>query len=106
MLNSSTEVLADPDEEAKQHSLLLKQSIKIACDKAAGWIRFSEYMNIALYEPALGYYSGGLQKFGQKGDFITAPEVSPLFGQCLAKQISEVIKNLQKSSDEKVFVIE
>jgi len=106
LLNSSTEVLAEPDEEAKQHSLLLRQSIKIACDKAAGWIRFSEYMNIALYEPALGYYSGGLQKFGQKGDFITAPEVSPLFGQCLAKQISEVIKNLQKSSDEKVFVIE
>ena len=106
LLNSSTEVLAEPDEEAKQHSLLLKQSIKAACDKAAGWIRFSDYMNIVLYQPALGYYSGGLQKFGQKGDFITAPEVSPLFGQCLAKQISEVIKNLQKSSDEKIFVVE
>ena len=73
LLNSSIEVLAEPDEAAKQHSLLLKQSIKTACDKAAGWVRFSEYMNIALYEPALGYYSGGLQKFGQKGDFITAP---------------------------------
>ncbi|MFV9615003.1 MAG: class I SAM-dependent methyltransferase [Gammaproteobacteria bacterium] len=106
MLNRSTEVLAEPDEEAKQHSLLLKQSIKTACDKAAGWIRFYDYMNIALYEPALGYYSGGLQKFGQKGDFITAPEVSPLFGQCLAKQMSEVINNLQKSSDEKIVVIE
>jgi len=106
LLNNSIEVLAEPGEEAKQHSLLLKHSIKTACDKAAGWIRFSDYMNIALYEPALGYYSGGLQKFGQKGDFITAPEVSPLFGQCLAKQISQVIKNLQKSSAEKNYVVE
>ena len=106
MLNNSTEVLAEPGEEAKQQSLLLKQSIKAACDKADGWIRFSEYMNIALYQPALGYYSGGLQKFGEKGDFITAPEVSALFGQCLAQQISEVIKNRQKISDEKIVVIE
>ena len=106
MLNNSTEVLAEPDEEAKQQSLLLKQSIKAACDKSDGWIRFSEYMNIALYQPALGYYSGGLQKFGEKGDFITAPEVSALFGQCLAQQISEVIKNRQKISDEKIVVIE
>ncbi len=106
MLNNSTKVLAEPGEEAKQQSLLLKQSIKAACDKADGWIRFSEYMNIALYQPALGYYSGGLQKFGEKGDFITAPEVSALFGQCLAQQISEVIKNRQKISDEKIVVIE
>lgn len=50
-------------------------------------------MDIVLYEPALGYYSGGLQKFGQKGDFITAPEVSPLFARCLANQVSEVISD-------------
>ncbi len=106
MLDSSTETLPEPEVEAKKHSQLLIQRIQAACNQTNGWIRFSDYMNIALYEPALGYYSGGLQKFGQKGDFITAPEVSPLFGQCLANQIFEVIKNLQKLSDEKIFVVE
>jgi SAM-dependent MidA family methyltransferase len=60
-------------------------------------------MNIALYEPALGYYSGGLQKFGRQGDFITAPEVSPLFGQCMANQVAEIWRN---SRDEKKIVFE
>lgn len=49
-------------------------------------------MQQALYAPGLGYYSGGLQKFGAAGDFITAPEVSPLFSQCIAKQASGVLK--------------
>jgi SAM-dependent MidA family methyltransferase len=106
LLDNSTKTLAEPGEEAKKRSLLLKQCVNSACDNANGWIHFSDFMNIALYEPGLGYYSGGLQKFGQKGDFITAPEVSPLFGQCLANQISEVLKNFQKTSDEKVFVVE
>ncbi len=106
MLDNSTSVLAEPDEEAKKRSLLLKQCIRSACDRANGWIPFSHYMNIVLYEPGLGYYSGGLQKFGEKGDFITAPEVSPFFGQCLANQVSEVLQNLKKSSNEKVFIIE
>ncbi len=107
MLDSnSANVLPEPDEEAKIHSQLLMQRIGDACERANGWINFAEFMNIALYEPALGYYSGGLQKFGQKGDFITAPEVSPLFGQCLANQLLEAIKNLQKTTAEKVYVIE
>jgi len=71
------------------------QYIKKACDENAGWIRFSAFMNIALYQPALGYYSGGLQKFGASGDFITAPEVSHLFAQCLANQAAEIIRNMQ-----------
>ena len=53
---------------------------------------------MALYQPGLGYYSGGLQKFGEKGDFITAPEVSPFFGQCLANQLDEVIRNMASTS--------
>ncbi|MCK5395271.1 MAG: SAM-dependent methyltransferase [Gammaproteobacteria bacterium] len=85
---------------------MLQQCVRAACNSSDGWIRFSDFMNIALYEPGLGYYSGGLQKFGQQGDFITSPEVSPLFGQCLASQLSEVLKNLKKINNEKVFVIE
>lgn len=63
-------------------------------------------MNIALYQPGLGYYSGGLQKFGDKGDFITAPEVSPFFGQCLARQVAEVFQNIREVSDDALLAIE
>jgi SAM-dependent MidA family methyltransferase len=48
-------------------------------------------MECALYAPGLGYYSSALQKFGSGGDFITAPELSPLFGQCLATQIAQLM---------------
>jgi SAM-dependent MidA family methyltransferase len=106
LLDSSAKTLPGPDEQAKKQSQLLLQSIQAACNQANGWIKFSEFMNIALYQPALGYYSGGLQKFGQQGDFITAPEVSALFGQCLANQISEVIINLRQSTAEKVHLVE
>ncbi|MBT8119280.1 MAG: SAM-dependent methyltransferase [Gammaproteobacteria bacterium] len=100
------QALAEPDNEAKKRSSLLTGCIKQACNDAGGWIPFSEFMKIALYEPGLGYYSGGLQKFGQKGDFITAPEVSVFFGQCLANQLKEIIQNFKKVSDDEVVVIE
>ena len=106
LLDSNAKALPEPVEQAKKHSQLLMQRIQAACNQTDGWIKFSEYMNMALYEPALGYYSGGLQKFGEKGDFITAPEVSPLFAQCLASQLSEIIKNLRLSTGEKVHVVE
>jgi SAM-dependent MidA family methyltransferase len=61
-----------------------------------GWMPFDEFMQAALYAPGLGYYAGGLQKFGlmpQSGsDFVTAPELSPLFGQCLAEQAAQVLQ--------------
>jgi len=82
------------------------QRIRAACERAGGWLKFSEYMNIALYEPALGYYSGGLQKFGEKGDFITAPEVSPMFGQCLANQMAEVMVNFKADDKHEVSIVE
>lgn len=101
---STADALPEPDAEAKQRSDLLKQHIADFCEQNGGWIRFSDYMNLALYQPGLGYYSGGLQKFGEKGDFITAPEVSPLFGQCLANQLGEIIANM--SSQQAVSLLE
>ncbi len=106
MIKSDIKALAEPDNEAKKRSRLLTKNVKDRCDQAAGWIRFSEFMNTALYEPGLGYYSGGLQKFGEQGDFITAPEVSPLFGQCLAGQVAEIFQNFKKVSDEKPSIME
>ena len=92
-MNKTADTLPPPDQEAKQRSEALQHLIHSACADAGGWIPFSEYMNMALYQPGLGYYSGGLQKFGESGDFITAPEVSPFFGQCLANQIAEIFQN-------------
>lgn len=106
MLNNSPEKLPEPDEAAKNRSQLVKQCVQAACDSAGGWIPFSKYMDIVLYQPAIGYYTGGLQKFGEKGDFITAPEVSPLFGQCLARQMAEVLEHFKETSDEKTAILE
>jgi SAM-dependent MidA family methyltransferase len=103
---SDIQTLAQPGDEAKQRSQQLIRYIREACEREGGAIRFSEFMAIALYQPGLGYYSGGLQKFGARGDFITAPEVSALFGQCLANQLDEVFQNFKRSSDKAVNVIE
>ena len=54
---------------------------------------FSRFMEIALYQPGLGYYSAGLHKLGEKGDFITSPELGSLFAACLARQIEEVAEH-------------
>lgn len=90
------QTLVEPDEPAKERSRSLQQAIKETCAETGGWIRFSAFMNMVLYQPGLGYYSGGLQKFGEQGDFITAPEVSPFFGQCLAGQIAEILHNMDQ----------
>lgn len=59
-------------------------------------ISFADYMHYVLYEPGLGYYANGQQKFGPQGDFITAPELSPLFAQCLAQQCQQILPKLQQ----------
>jgi SAM-dependent MidA family methyltransferase len=61
---------------------------------ADGWLCFERFMDIALYTPGLGYYSAGARKIGADGDFTTAPEISPLFGACVARQCSEVLRAL------------
>lgn len=57
-----------------------------------GWMSFAEYMDRVLYEPALGYYSGGSVKFGRDGDFVTAPEISTLYGRTLAQAILPILE--------------
>ncbi|VAW75478.1 SAM-dependent methyltransferase, MidA [hydrothermal vent metagenome] len=106
--------LPEPDPAAWQMHSELNNKIaeKIAVTEARA-IKFSEYMFSALYEPGLGYYSNGLVKFGADGDFVTAPELSPLFGACIANQIDEIFLDIrkqqqsdqqtQKQYDEQVF---
>jgi SAM-dependent MidA family methyltransferase len=76
--------LPEPSADALEHSSRLAQVIAARIRDAGGWIDFADYMDLALYAPALGYYSAGAAKFGPQGDFVTAPETSPLFGRCLA----------------------
>ncbi|MEO8331491.1 MAG: SAM-dependent methyltransferase, partial [Gallionella sp.] len=86
-----TATLPAPSQEAAQHSTLLSESIRRDIAAHDGWIPFARYMELALYAPGLGYYTAGAHKFGAAGDFITAPELSPLFGRTVARQVAEII---------------
>jgi SAM-dependent MidA family methyltransferase len=81
-----------PSEAALQHSRAVKELIDAELAAAGGWISFAHYMALALYAPGLGYYSGGAAKFGHQGDFVTAPEISPLFGRTVARQAAQVLE--------------
>ncbi len=84
-----------PSDGACQHSdTLLSLIIDTIDSKAEGFISFAEYMHLALFAPGLGYYSAGNQKFGASGDFVTAPEISPLFSQCIAQQCFQTLEIL------------
>ncbi|GHU08150.1 SAM-dependent methyltransferase [Betaproteobacteria bacterium] len=84
--------LSTPDADARAHSARLLALLRAEIEAAGGWIPFSRYMELALYAPGLGYYSAGARKFGSGGDFITAPELTPLFGQALAGQVDEILR--------------
>ncbi|MCD6046896.1 MAG: uncharacterized protein K0S08_543 [Gammaproteobacteria bacterium] len=81
----------EPSTIAQAHSLKLQQQIKTAMTQHHGKISFHNYMQLALYAPGLGYYSAGAHKFGESGDFITAPEISPLFGMTIASALKPYI---------------
>jgi len=84
--------LPEPTPEAREHSDRVAAHIREEIAARGGWIAFSRYMELALYAPGLGYYSAGARKLGKGGDFVTAPEISPLYGQTLARQIRQVLE--------------
>lgn len=87
--------LPAPSEAAAAHSARLHEHIAAAIAAAGGWIGFDRYMDLALYAPGLGYYTAGARKIGDSGeggDFVTAPEISPLFGHAVAAQVAEVLQ--------------
>jgi SAM-dependent MidA family methyltransferase len=80
-----------PSAEAQAHSNRLCEFIHQDIAAQGGWIPFSRFMELALYAPGLGYYSAGSHKLGEAGDFVTAPEISPLFGCTLARQVADIM---------------
>lgn len=90
-LNNPPSALPAPDADALAHSGRTAALIRDEIAKCGGWISFERYMELALYAPGLGYYSAGARKLGAAGDFITAPEISPLFGHTLAQQVGGIL---------------
>lgn len=86
--------LPPPGAEAAAHSRRLAEVIGAALDAAGGWLSFADYMQLALYAPGLGYYTAGAGKFGAAGDFVTAPEISPLFAEVWAAEMDGVLRAL------------
>ncbi len=84
-----------PSTDAQALSAKLSARLVAAMTAAGGSLPFWRYMDIALYEPGLGYYSAGCRKLGAEGDFVTAPELSPLFSRTLARAIQPVLADLE-----------
>ena len=80
----------------KEHSALLEAKIASQIASQGGWLPFSHFMEMALYEPGMGYYSAGAHKLGSGGDFTTAPELTPLFGAAICSTLMPVLEGLKQ----------
>ena len=83
--------LPEPDAAAREHSARVLAMVRAEIARSGGWISFARYMHLVMYAPKLGYYVAGTRKFGPGGDFVTAPEITPLFAQALAAQVAPVL---------------
>jgi SAM-dependent MidA family methyltransferase len=83
--------LPEPDADARAHSARVVAAVRDAIDGAGGWIPYARYAEIVLYAPGLGYYVAGARKFGRGGDFVTAPELTSLYAEALAKQVAAIL---------------
>jgi SAM-dependent MidA family methyltransferase len=95
--------LPEPEPAARAHSARLREAIEAQIRGNGGAIPFSRYMELALYAPGLGYYSAGARKLGREGDFITAPELGPVFARCVGDAVAPVLRGL--GADAKFFEI-
>lgn len=87
--------LPEPSIEEHAHGARLAALIRAEIAAAGGAIDFARYMELALYAPGLGYYSAGAMKFGNAGDFITAPELGFIFARCLARALAPTLRDTQ-----------
>ena len=87
--------LPQPGLDSARHSAHVAEHIRSMIECAGGSISFAEFMQQALYAPGLGYYVAGNKKFGADGDFVTAPEISDLFGNIVASQCAPVLQQFR-----------
>ena len=87
-----------PPDDALAHSRQLTEVICEEIVRQGGRIPFRDFMRLALYAPGLGYYVAGSRKLGAGGDFVTAPEISPLFSHCLAQAIAPALHTLPQAN--------
>ena len=97
MQASATNALPESDASSRAHSDRCRANILERIRSAGGAIGFAEFMHHALYAPGLGYYVAGNMRFGRDGDFVTAPEVSRLFGSVVARQVAPVIAGIDRA---------
>lgn len=91
--------LPSPSAAAIEHSTRVAECVAEHIERAGGWIPFDRYMQLVLYAPSLGYYVAGARKFGDSaagGDFVTAPEISPLFARALAAQLAQLFEQVPR----------
>jgi SAM-dependent MidA family methyltransferase len=88
--------LPEPGAVARAHSERVTAHVRAAIAASGGYLPFSRYMELALYAPGLGYYAAGAAKLGAAGDFVTAPEMTPLFGAALATQVAAILAATQR----------
>jgi len=89
--------MPSPGPDAIEHSERVAALVAADIERAGGWIPFDQYLQRVLYEPQLGYYASATRKFGDAasgGDFVTAPEISPLFAQALAEQLTQLFQQV------------
>lgn len=88
---ASVTTLPPLQSDQQSHVAALHATLAARIRAAGGWLAFADYMDAVLYAPGQGYYSAGATKFGASGDFVTAPEISPLFARAMAHQFADVL---------------
>ena len=79
--------------DEQRHAQAVQRELQARISASGGWLAFDDYLRTVLYAPGLGYYSAGSVKLGREGDFVTAPELSALFGRALARQCAQVLQS-------------
>jgi SAM-dependent MidA family methyltransferase len=90
-LQPSATGLPDPGTDAREHSARVSAALRDAIAAAGGFLPFDQWVGIALFAPGLGYYAAGAQIFGEAGDFVTAPEMTPLFARTVAADVAAIL---------------
>jgi len=85
-----------PDDPARAHSARVVAHVRDEIARAGGFIPLARYIELVLYAPALGYYVAGARKFGADGDFVTGPELTPIYGAAVARQLDAVLSRADR----------